>query len=318
MVSNLDKFSGQKILVTGGTGFIGPHLCNILCKSGTELHVISRKPVVMNENNPRYWHGDLSDTDTARTLLGTIRPDVIFHLAGYAVGSRDLDFVLPTFHSNIATTVNLLTAATEVGCSRIVVAGSMEEPVSSDGDIIPSSPYAAGKWASSAYARMFYKLYKTPVVIARIFMTYGPGEPNPNKIIPYVITSLLRGEAPKLSSGTREVDWIYVNDVVEGLICASQATDVDGQTVDFGSGKLVSIRKVVESLVKDIGSEVQPLFGGIPDRPMEQVRVANTEFTRKKTGWEPKTILKDGLKLTVDWYMKQERAEQEESERLRG
>ena len=171
----------------------------------------------------------------------------------------------------------------------------------------PSSPYAAGKWASSAYARMFNRLYKTPVVIARIFMTYGPGEPNPNKIIPYVITSLLHGESPKISSGTREVDWIYVDDVVDGLILAAQATDVEGHTVDLGSGVLVPIRKVVENLVDIIGTDLKPLFGSIPDRPMEQVRVANIGVTRERIGWEPKTSLEKGLRCTVDWHMNQDK-----------
>jgi nucleoside-diphosphate-sugar epimerase len=230
---------------------------------------------------------------------------VIFHLAGYAVGGRDLELVLPTFHSNLATTVNLLTAATEIGCRRIVVAGSMEEPISNNEDVIPSSPYAAGKWASSAYARMFNRLYKTPVVITRIFMTYGPGEPNPNKIIPYVITSLLRGESPKLSSGRREVDWIYVDDVVDGLILAAQAPDVEGNTVDLGSGVLVPIRKVVENLVDIMGTDLKPSFCSVPDRQMEQVRVANTEVTRGRIGWEPKTSLEKGLRYTVEWHNKQ-------------
>jgi UDP-glucose 4-epimerase len=307
MVRCLDRFSGQKILVTGGTGFIGPHLCNALCESVAEIHVVSRKVISTFEPRPRIWQGDLSDITTVRSLLQTIRPDVIFHLAGYAVGGRGLEFVLPTFNSNIATTVNLLTAATEIGCSRIVVAGSMEEPITSTEDVIPSSPYAAGKWASSAYARMFNRLYKTPVVIARIFMTYGPGEPNPNKIIPYVINSFLHEESPKLSSGTREVDWIYVDDVVNGLILAAQAPDVEGHTVDLGSGVLVPIRKVVENLVDIIGTDLRPLFGSIPDRPMEQVRVANIGATRERIGWEPKTSLEKGLRCTVDWYMNQDK-----------
>ena len=302
MVTCYPKFSGQRILVTGGSGFIGPHLCRVLCRSGAEIHAVSRKAIPTTEKCPRWWQGDLSEIATARTLLKTIRPDVIFHLAGYAVGGRDLELVLPTFRSNLATTVNLLTAASEIGCRRIVVAGSLEEPTLDDKEIVPSSPYAAGKWASSAYARMFNRLYKTPVVIARIFMTYGPGEPNRNKLLPYVITSLLRRESPKLSSGRREVDWIYVDDVVDGLILAAQTPDAEGWTVDLGSGILVSIKTVVENLVDIIGSDVKPLFGSIPERPMEQVRVANTEVTHGKIGWEPKTSLEKGLRYTVDWH----------------
>ena len=317
MGKNFDRLFGQKILITGGTGFIGPHLCNALYMNGAELHIISRKAIQTTGPNTRYWQGDLSEMSTAQALLKTIRPDVIFHLAGYAVGSRDLEFVLPTFYSNIATTVNLLTVIAEVGCKRIVIAGSMEEPVSSAEEVIPSSPYAVSKWASSAYARMFNRLYKTPVVIARIFMTYGPGEPNPNKIVPYVINSLLLGEPPKISSGKREVDWIYIDDLVDGLICAAQAQNVEGQTVDLGSGKLISIRRVVESLVKLIDSNIQPLFGSMPDRPMEQVRVANLAATHARIGWKPKIPLKKGLKLTADWYRNQMKSERNCNEQQR-
>ena len=263
----LGKFAGKKILITGGSGFIGPHLSRALCRGDAEMHLVSRRIPTTSKTGLRCWQGDLSEIATTRTLLKTISPDVIFHLAGYAVGNRSLEFVLPTFQSNLATTVNLLTAATEIGCSRIVVAGSLEEPSSDHENAVPSSPYAAGKWASSAYARMFNKLYKTPVVIARIFMTYGPGEPNPNKIIPYVITSLLRGESPRLSSGKREVDWIFVEDVAEGLILAAQAPNVEGCTVDLGSGVLRSIKTVVENVIDIMGSDLKPLFGSIPDRP---------------------------------------------------
>jgi nucleoside-diphosphate-sugar epimerase len=133
-------------------------------------------------------------------------------------------------------------------------------------------------------------------------MTYGPGEPNRNKLIPYVVTSLLRGESPKLSSGKREVDWIYVDDVVEGLILAAQTPDAEGCTVDLGSGMLVSIKTVVENLVDIIGSDLEPSFGSIPERAMEQVRVANTEVTHAKIGWDPKTSLEKGLRYTVEWH----------------
>ncbi|MEW6188199.1 MAG: NAD-dependent epimerase/dehydratase family protein [Thermodesulfobacteriota bacterium] len=299
----VDIFSGQKILVTGGSGFIGPHLCRALSNSDAEIHAVSRKVVPTSGKSPRWWSGDLSEINTARSLVQTIRPDVIFHLAGYAVGGRDLSLILPTLSSNLMTTVNLLTAATEIGCRRIVVAGSLEEPTPED--LVPSSPYAVSKWAGSAYARMFFQLYKTPVVIARIFMTYGPAEPNLNKIIPYVIRSLLRGESPKLGSGKREVDWIYVQDVVEGLIRAAEAENIEGGTVDLGSGELVPIRKMVEKLFEILGADLKPVFGTLPDRPLEQIRVADIEGSRARLGWRPQTSLEKGLERTVDWYKNQ-------------
>ena len=302
MKTYINRFSGQRILVTGASGFIGPHLCRALDATAAEVHAVSRRAISISDKRFRWWQCDLSDMTAVRNLVDTIRPDLIFHLAAHNFGGRGLELVLPTLHSNIITTVNLLTAVTEIGCSRIIIAGTMEEPISSNPDVIHSSPYAAGKWASSAYARMFNRLYQTPVVIARIFMTYGPGEPNVNKIVPYVINSLLCGEPPKVSSGMREVDWIYVDDVVNGLIATAEAPDIEGHTVDLGSGILVSIRRVIETLCDITGSDVQPLFGSIPDRPMEQVLIANVETTCSKIGWKPEISLEQGLTNTVKWH----------------
>jgi nucleoside-diphosphate-sugar epimerase len=88
---------------------------------------------------------------------------------------------------------------------------------------------------------MFYKLYGLPVVMVRPFMTYGPGQ-DEHKLIPYVILSLLKGEAPRLSSGEQQFDWIYVDDVTDGFVAAAQADNTESHTVDLGSGRLVSVR----------------------------------------------------------------------------
>jgi nucleoside-diphosphate-sugar epimerase len=178
----------------------------------------------------------------------------------------------------------------------------MEEPEEDDNIDIPCSPYAAAKWASSGYARMFHALYGTPVVTARIFMVYGPAQQDLNKLIPYVTLSLLRNEAPKLTVGKRKIDWIYVTDVVEGLIMIAIAEDVEGCIVDLGSGSLVSIRTIVQHLVDFIDPHIEPLFGELPDRPGEQERIADVENTYKMIGWKPRISLQRGLKVTIDWY----------------
>ena len=295
-------FSGQKILITGASGFIGPHLCRRLCGTGAEVHTVSRTLHTTAISNLHCWQGDLADIETVRDLCDKVKPEVIFHLAGHAAGARNLELVLPTFHSNLATTVNVLTVATEVGCRRIVLPGSLEEPEQTTA--VPSSPYAASKWASSAYGRMFHALYQAPVVIARVFITYGPGD-KPTKLIPYVIRSLLQGEAPKLSGGQRQVDWVYVDDVVDGLLAAAHAPAVEGCTIDVGSGNLVTIRSIVDRLVGLIDPQIEPLFGAIADRPFEQVRVADTAKSGSLMGWQPVTPLEEGLERTVDWYRRQ-------------
>jgi len=294
----------MKVLVTGASGFIGSNLCRYLCRFGGEVHATSRIKRVTTANGPRWWQGDIADLATARNLMSMVKPDIVFHLAGVVGASPSLEMVLPTFHSLLTSTVNLLAVLAEGGCHRIVLAASMTEPDPVHGELTPGSPYAAAKWAASAYGRMFHRLYKTPCVMLRTFMTYGPTQ-DPMKLIPSVTLALLRGEAPRLSSGKYQADWIYINDVVEGLLNAALTPQIEGATIDLGSGTLVSVRTVVQQLVTLMGTQIEPLFGALPDRPSEQVRVANTTDTYAKLGWKATTSLEAGLQQTVAWYRAQ-------------
>lgn len=294
------SLAGQTVLVTGASGFIGQQLCDRLHIAGAEIHGISRSKQPFC-NSLRWWQGDVANLEDMRRILTAVKPDVIFHLASYVSGDRSLKAVLPTLHSNLISTVNLLTIVADLGCRRLVLAGSLEEPEL--GELaIAASPYAAAKWSASVYARMFHQLYQVPVVGAKLFMVYGPAQKDLNKLIPYVTLSLLRGEAPKLSSGQRQVDWIYVSDVVDGLMAAAQTSNIDGENFDFGSSTLTPISTIVDHLNQLIDPSIKPLFGALKNRPMEQVRTANIASANARLGWYPQTSLEDGLAQTVAWY----------------
>jgi len=295
------SFRGQRILVTGASGFIGSHLCFRLSQQGAEVHAVYRSRHPANPGDQQWWQADLANLAEVRKIVQKAQPQLIFHLASHVKGAPNLENVLPTFQSNLQSTVNLLTLAAETGC-RIVLTGSLAEPEAGNGEICPSAPYAAAKWASSGYARMFHALYKVPVLNTRVFMVYGPGQRDLSKLIPYVTLSLLQGKSPKLSSGERLVDWIYVSDVVNGFLALAQAFDVDGTTLDLGSGSLVSIREIVQQLALLIDSKVNVEFGALPDRPLEPTRVAKTGETFAKIGWKPEVSLQEGLESTVNWY----------------
>jgi UDP-glucose 4-epimerase len=297
---------GQNALVTGASGFIGSRLADGLLEAGAIVHAASRSERASAEI--RWLTTDVCDSQAARALVHELKPDLIFHLASHVSGSRDLDVVLPTVRANFLSTVNLLLAAAEVGCGRFLLAGSLEEPDEEDRDPAPVSPYAAAKFAGGAYARMFHRLYGVPVVLLRIFMVYGPGQRDETKLVPYVITSLLRGESPALSNGTRPVDWVYVDDVVDALIASASSDAVVGETVDVGSGTLTPIRAVVEEIVRLMRPSAEPRFGALPDRPNERIRVADVERTRALLDWGPGTTLEDGLAGAIDWYAAQEHA----------
>ena len=203
------------------------------------------------------------------------------HLAGQVWGTTDSSFVMPALQSNLLGTINLLAAAQEVGTRRVIVTGTMMEPDFARASGVPNSPYAASKWASSVYARMFHALYDLPVVNLRLFNVYGPGDHHDRKLIPYIIHSLLSGEAPELSSGRWEADWVYVDDVVDAYLCAAVADGAEGRTFDVASGQLVSVRRVAEMLTGLVGSGVRPRFGARPDRPNELARMADLTAARE-------------------------------------
>ena len=125
------------------------------------------------------------------------------------------------------------------------------------------------------YGRMFHNLYRVPVVILSPFMTYGPRQPM-NRLIPSVMSALLRGESPKLTSGRVSFDWVYIADVIEGFIATATASRIDGRRSNSDRDSLVSVRNVVERLCELIGTGVKPLFGALPDRPRENEIAANT------------------------------------------
>ena len=239
---------GGRVLVSGASGFLGRRLCAHLQRDGAEIHAVSRSRHGEGEDGLRWWRLAMDDAEAVDRLVQDTKPEQIFHLSGLSNGAPGLDLVQSTFQSQLASTVNVLTAAARSGCRRVILIGSLEEPTAGAEDGVPASPYGAAKWGAAMYARMFHRLYQTPVVIARVYMAYGPGQAE-GKIVPYTIRSLLQGQAPQLSSGRRCLDWIYVDDAVEGLVQAAAAEGVDGTTLEFGSGIAVSIKDVVDEIV---------------------------------------------------------------------
>jgi UDP-glucose 4-epimerase len=300
-----EALAGRRVLVTGASGFIGARLCERAGELGAVVHGVSRRRSPAAVPGVHWEQLDLTDVAAVRALVRRVEPDVVLHLASEVSGDRSADSVLPMLHANLVAAVNVMLACHDAGRRRVVLAGSMEEPDFGDPEAVAQSPYAAAKWAALAYARMFRALYKLSVVHLRIFMVYGPGQRDLRKLVPYVTTSLLRGEAPELMSGDREVDWIYVDDVVDAFLAAAVMPGADRTSLDIGSGELVTVREVVAHLRRLVGGSIEPSFGALPDRRLERVRVANPATAAAAIGWRPRTPLEDGLAQTVEFYRAQ-------------
>jgi nucleoside-diphosphate-sugar epimerase len=131
-------------------------------------------------------------------------------------------------------------------------------------------------------------------------MVYGPRQQE-GKLLPYVIRSLLEGKVPEIGSGERRADWVYAADVAEGLVACGWEPRAPGRKLDLGSGSLVSVRSVVDRVVRLVGSRVEPRYGALAARPHEPERVADVETARQILGWVASTALDDGLAHTVEW-----------------
>ncbi|NDK55673.1 NAD-dependent epimerase/dehydratase family protein [Pontibacter fetidus] len=293
------SLSGVRVLVTGATGFIGKHLCRQLLSQGAIVHAVSR-----SEHTPEeaitWWQSKLETKTEVEQLLDATRPDVIYHLAGAVSASQEIEWVQPTFTSLLQSTLFLLEAVTVKKNCRLLLTGSLNEPVG-DADAIPSSPYSAAKWMSSGYARMFHHLYQTPVVILRLFMGYGPGQPA-NKVIPATIATYLQGKSPQLTTGSFTTDWIYIDDLVSGLLAAATAPDIEGKTIDLASGETASVKDIALLLKAILHSPLTPQFGSLPDRKEVYVRVADVAPARELLQWQAQVRLKEGLIKTANWY----------------
>jgi UDP-glucose 4-epimerase len=285
--------------VTGAAGFLGSHLCDALLACGADVYGVSRAERDVCGGRVGWLRSDLDNEEQIERVLRAVRPDIVYHLAGHVTAAPEIEHVRPTFSSLLASTVHLLQHATELGCRRIVLVGSSTEP--SAPGATPLSPYAAAKASATAYARMFHALYATPVVVARTTMAYGPRQ-SPSKLIPSVVLPLLRGAAPRLSSGTMAADWIYVDDVAAGLVAAAAAPDAVGTEVDLGTGTQTSVREMVERVVDLMRPSVRPVFGALPDRPWEATRTADVKRTWTLLGWRANTALTTGLERTIAWY----------------
>jgi nucleoside-diphosphate-sugar epimerase len=286
------------IAVLGGTGFLGHALCERLTELGADVTSVSRHAV-----SPAWRHvaADVTDGPALKALLRKLRPHILVNLAGLASAKPDRDLVMPMFSAHVLSTLHVLDYAASEGCQRVIIATSLEEPEPTDSTPEPASPYAAAKWTASVYGRMFHRLYRTPVVFTRVFMAYGPGPQNLNKVVPYTALSLLRGQVPSLSSGARAFDWIFIDDVAEGLVACASVPGVDGKTIDLGTGQVATVQEVVSHIGHLAGGSTQPMFGALGDRPGGVVRRARVEECQALTGWRPSVELQEGLARTVQW-----------------
>ncbi len=316
----------KKIIVTGGLGFIGSNLIDLLIKKN--YYVINIDKITYSSNfynvkdhkNSKKYKFIKCDINEKKmkNIIFKYKPIAIFNLAAETHVDRSIDNPKNFIESNVTGVFNLLQCFKEFSKkykSKLIHISTDEVY----GDILtgrsseqypykPSSPYAASKAASDHLISSYVRTYKIPAIVTNCSNNYGPKQ-HPEKLIPKLIYNILNNKPlPIYGRGTNSREWIYVNDHCEALIKVFKKGKI-GEFYNIGSNKNLNNLQVSKELIKisknkiRIGKKVKILL--VKDRPGHDVRYAlNSNKIKNKLGWYPKTNFKQGIKLTIDWYLK--------------
>jgi nucleoside-diphosphate-sugar epimerase len=231
-----------------------------------------------------------------------LSPELIIHLAAVGVTNPAVSSY-ETCRINVEGVINLIEAARSVSSlQRLVFVGSSFEYGArrSDDGLDPFNAYGASKVAAWAYARAAYNAWKLPIVWVRPFQVYGPGQPE-NTFIPSAIHAALSGQDFPMTAGAQQRDFIFIEDIVDGLLAIISASNVEGRSLDLGTGHFTPLINVVQDIWKLTDARGLIMPGNLPYRQGEVTVIAsNTRRTRLLTGWEASVSLQEGLQITID------------------
>lgn len=311
----------RKVLVTGADGFIGSHLVEALVKTGACVKAF----VFYNSFNTWGWLDSLAPQimDQVEVCTGDIRDPhgvknavhdcgIIFHLAaliGIPFSYHSPDSYLDT---NVKGTLNVLQAAREHNCEKIIITSTSEVygtaqyvPIDESHPRQGQSPYSASKIAADFLAQSFHRSFGLPVITVRPFNTYGPRQ-SARAVIPTIIAQLLAG-ARKVRLGALKPrrDLVFVKDTVEGFIRLACCEEAVGEEVNISTGHDISIEELARKIIGIINPRAEIAIDN------KRLRPANSEVIclmgdnnklKKLTGWTPTITIDEGLRRTVEWF----------------
>ena len=297
-------------LVTGGAGFIGSHLAARLAARGETVRILDNHASGRTENPAaissqiELIRGDVRDPDAVRRACAGVR--VVFHEAAEISVPRSLADPMGTYDVNVTGTLNLLIAARDAGCGRLVFASSAavygdapKLPKNERMELAPRSPYAASKLAGEELCRLFDRVYGIETVALRYFNVFGPGQ-NPDSpyaaVIPRVVAALQRGEQPVIyGDGEQSRDFVHVDDVVEANLRAAAAPGVSGMVFNVATGRAVTVNAVLSEIGRATGVEITPRHE--PHRPGDiRHSWADVEAARSGLGFSASITFAEGVR----------------------
>ena len=306
------KYS-DKILVTGGTGFIGRHLvrkCLNYTRHVSCIGLTGSKPGEFADDI-EVIGTDMSDAARLKSLLDGRNFDYVFNLGGYIdhisykTGGRR---VIEAHFNGLLNLIDCLDWESLKGFVQISSSdeyGNCSAPQNESMRESPFSPYSLAKAASTNFVRMVSNTEGFPGVVLRLFLVYGPGQDD-KRFLPQIIRACLRNEEFRTSAGEQLRDFCHVDDIVKGMISAAVSPAAHGHVINLASGIPVTIRSVVEEVIRLTGKG-KPLWGAYPYRKGENMALyADIYLARKLIDWNPAVSLAEGLKQTVDYYRNRE------------
>jgi UDP-glucose 4-epimerase len=293
----------MRVLVTGGAGFIGSHLVDVLLARGDQVHVVDNLATGSRENlasGATLHELDIRD-EALGQVVAQVRPEVVFHLAAQADVGTSVE--LPVFDAdvNVIGTVRVLEAARAVGARVIftssggAIYGECEKPAREDDELQPLSPYGTSKLAGEEYLTTWNRLYGTSHVACRFANVYGPRQlPILEGGVIAIFLDRLRDrqETVIFGDGKQTRDFVYVGDVVAGLLAAAES--IQGGVYNIGTGIAVDIREVHRLCAEVVGADQEPRFG--PARPGDlQHSVIDPSRAVRELDWRAEKTLAEGL-----------------------
>jgi len=303
----------MRILVTGGTGFIGSHLIPELIKRSYDVYSMERYIAgrIGQLHRVKTVYADLNDGFTVRKTIRTVKPEVVIHLASISAVSYSYDHPQEVMETNLVGTINLAEACLREtdNFKQLLFAGSSEEYGNNGYEIqveanalFPASPYAVSKVACEKYLGYMKEAYDFPITILRPFNTFGRKDDS-YFLIEKTIVQMFTQKNVRLIDPTPVRDWMYVADHVNAyLTCLNNDRALSG-TFNFCTGKGLTIKETVEKIseLTDFKGEIQ--WESAPARPTEsKIIIGSYRKARDILGWKPKYSLEEGLKETIEYW----------------
>lgn len=301
----------MRSLVTGGAGFLGAPLANRLHSDGHQVRVIddlsAGDPDRLDEG-VLFTRGDVADRPKLWTLLQDV--DCVFHLAARVLVSESILYPREYNEVNVGGTVSVMEAMRDAGVRRVVFTSSgavygeqAQQPVREDQRPNPQSPYAVSKLAAEYYVRTIGALWGIETVILRVFNAYGPGQklpPSHPPVVPRFLQQAQEGGSLVIFGGGGQTrDFVYVGDVVEAMVAAATASDVDRRIINVGSGHETSVNELAGMVAEAVGRDVEMLHSPAESGGVSRL-CADISSARKLLDYAPAVELPQGLGLTLE------------------